>query len=411
MFLIPALAGGGGIAYYAWNKRKKQRPARYGTVAEKGSPRVNKRIRIDVPPSALPDDFFRSLTNIDDDPRARTRLQAKQAFFQTIRDTDMEQIVASAQDTVKKAAQEAPGKLSLLGSVLGEATGIPSIGRALREGGMALGGLDDIDNWNGNGRYALSSLGNAAFGISGLNMMTLPILGALLKQPRLAAWMKSTPRGSAGLFSRNQLRSFPTLGRILYNRTFRNKMDPTRVPLFTGLGGQMKGPYNQAARRQALGLSSRGAVDRARDIRFRYDPQRFAWQNPTTNSGLFRNFLSAGSVPPNNLPRHLITAGRYGANRVFNAGYRAHQFARRNPNLSLFAVGMPLSGLGTAQDELKARQTDWTTPRFDRGVGPHGMPISAALGGITSLFGAGNPNTGVLDQIRSTVRDPYASIR
>lgn len=399
MFLIPALLGGAGLGYYAWNHRKKpQQPSRFSTLGEKGKRRSSQRIRIDVPPSAFPDDFLASLVNVDDNPQAYSRY-------------------------MDKAASTWPG---MLADWAKETTGIPAIGRVGQDASQAFAHLDSGDP-NEADRYLAGTLGNTALAASTLNTTTLPLLGWMLKRPRLEAW-----KNTKGLLNPNQFTRFPTIGKLLYNRAYGNSMLPA-----------------QAARRQARGLSMTGAVDRARNIKYRYNPDRFAWKPPGAlnsnpfgpqpkspyisqtgnaiknaplNMGrssilgpMFDKFLTAPKTVPRSWMGHVANTGRYGLNRGVNALYRGAMMARRNPNMSLFALGLPLSMMGVDKDKEQAAAAEsklkGLLPSWSQNRAPGGIPVSAGLSSFLGMFGGDSAKApGLAGQVNLGV-DPFSGGR
>lgn len=372
LYLLPALAGGGGLAYYAWNKRTRPKPERFQTVTEKGKP-GQRRIRLEIPPSAFPKEFFESLVDVDENPRTRTRLQVKNS--------------------------------SWLPELAGEFTGVSPLMRAGSEAASALGSLGN-GRYDQTDRYGLSALSNAAGGAVGVNMFTLPLLSLLLKRPRLGAMRN----GTIGPVSRLGQGKLPTLSRWLtansrYGRRL-NYGTHGANPLFSR-GGVVG---TQAQRRQQQGLSMRSPIDRLYAMKHRADPKLFDFNNPASNSWLVRNVFSAPKMAPTTQLGHLGNAARYAGNRGINAAYRGYKAMRRNPNMSMFAASIPFASSGSLRDkeDMKRYEDEWK----NRPTAPRALPISSGLNNLLSMVGAENPNAGILSQLKDgPSRDPYSMIR
>lgn len=409
-FMIPAMLGGGGLAYYAWNKRRHAQPSRFRTVAERGSPHGRQRVRIEIPPSALPEGFFHSLVNVDDNPKAMTRVAEK---FPA--EPDVQEAVGNAQQFLKQQNFKDPGAVSFMakwaaaenqhpsvlhtvGDLAAQMTGLPQLARGLREIPMAADQLSS-GNYRDAGRYGLASLGNTVGGGVMAGAAVPWMIGSLLGRPRLAA---------------GAMRSIP-FAKSIYQRAFGNHLDPRIITR----GGVMG---TQAERRIALGLEQTGAMDRARRMAFRYDPSRFSWNMPrpgtagadSWTSPIKRLMLGAPKTPSHTLPGKLITAGRYAANRGVDSLYRAKQFFGRHPYITANAVSWPLSGLGSVLDDKQnataKRDLKGYLPNWEKSLGPHNMPISGAMSSMLNVFGRGQ-NSSAADQIQGAATDPWQQTR
>lgn len=443
-FLLPAILGGGGLAYHAWNKRKREQPARFATTDEHGRPHGRQRVKIEVPAGALPDEFFKSLVNVDDNPRSLTRLQElrpaepKQASAESPQDRDAYNRLwrkhwSNPSQTIFPQPEKDPTTLGQVANVAGELTGVPQTVRGFRELDLVGDALRD-DRLEDIPRYALAGLGNLGMGISGLNLLTAPALGWAIGRDNVRSWL---PKGHLKGMKR-QLTAFPNLGRWLYRHSWGNKLDPS----LRSRGG---GPaMTQGARRAGLHASGglvrpspsrtqpmsrkdfmRGGYDRARDIRYRSNPDMFAWDRgevvkrySTMNaervrkglqplkvpngSSLVSGLLSKSTTPPKTFLGGAVDAARFGANRGVNAAYRATMLARRNPNAAMFFAGMPLIGMGLERDKQHQEGANAllrkALPNYENRRGYGGTPISGTLSNLLGMVGA-NPAPGIANQL------------
>lgn len=448
-FLIPAILGGGGLAYYAWNKRKRENQAgRYATVDEHGRQHGKKRVKIEVPASALPDAFFDSLVNVEDNPMSRVQLQEqrlngngrpKRASARSINPEDEQ-----AYSDMWKRHWSNPAGLPLpepasppslpgqIGRFAADFTGVPSAIQGLQEIGssgdaMAEGRHKDI------GRYALAGLGNLGMGLSGMNLVTAPILGKLLGRERMRNWINN--QSGKGLTSATRLgaidrqtATMPSLARWIYRRSWGNDLDKT----VKSRGG---GPaMSQGEFRKMKGMGTRGGYDRARDIRYRYNPDLFAWDRqavekkfealnksratPRITSGgstmtgtalkvpepgmLFKTLLTKGKGAPSTFWGSGLEMARFGANRGVNTAYRAAMLARRNPNMAMLLASLPVAGLGLERDKHRQEGVDnllrSALPDYASRKGYGGTPISGTLSNLLGMVGA-NPAPAIQSQL------------
>lgn len=377
-FLLPALVGSGALAYYAYNKGHKSAPSsRFQTVDSKGAPKGRRRVKIEVPASALPDEFFSSLINVDDNSKAFTRVQEKSEAPSRKRASTDRSIPGMVWDTAQ------------------EFTGLPSVARSVREMGDATA-QGVAGNYGEAARYGGAAVGNAAMGALGLQTMPW-LLGKALTQKRLADWRNSRNFSTSGFLEPK----LPHIGNWIWRHSFGNQLSPEQAKVRQGMS---------AARVAAGGkpLDMRGALDRARDIKFRYDPKRFAWSSPTAAKpysfgSMFNRLLTeapAGARSTGILGR-AADIGRFGANRAVNAAYWTHQLARRNPMASLFALGLPLSGLGIIKDDdnLNAARAAGAANSFFTAPSRNGRPVSQTLDSILGLIGGNQPHP-VVGQLR-----------
>ena len=181
-FLIPALAGGGALAYNAFDQWKKRhtKQNRLDTIGSAGVRRPSQRVRIDLPPSALPSSFYQALANSEQNPAGYARLQSKNASFRKAA-SGWSQNFQEAHPTLQLFQQQhQPSRvgqaLGLLKDIAWQTSGIPAVGNAARDAGRTFASLNDGDYSNAS-RYGISGAGNAALGVLALRFGGLGMLG------------------------------------------------------------------------------------------------------------------------------------------------------------------------------------------------------------------------------------------
>ncbi len=393
-FLLPALLGGGALAYHAYDKHlKRPKPARFKTQAEAGRLSGRQRIRIDVPMTAMPAEFMDSLMQADNHPRARTQLQTKTANTQVI-----------------KAASSL---LSGLGGLVLESTGVPPIGRSMNETGKSLAHLESGD-FSEAGRYGAAGIGNALLGVAGLRLGLAPLLSRMITKPRLAAWLGKLPAGGAAnglrkagpanILSAGRQSESPALAKWLWHWTHGNRLSGASAKL-------RNDPAALAARRAAYGISDRvapvggklkstGAVDRLRNRRFRDQPGGVAY-SPIRIGG--------NQLPPTMATKGLEVARGAGAS-VLNTANRGYLLARRNPNITAVAAGLPLSMLGLDMDTARAAAGKPVTLESNKVPTVAGYPLGPAVASFADVV-SGNTQSPLTRQLQGAFRDPYAASR
>jgi hypothetical protein len=424
-FLLPALAVGGGVAansYMNWKKQHHKTNPRFQTLASSGKPRSSQRIRLDIPPSALPRSFFQSLGRATNDPRDYTRLQGKDNEM-TVQASEkapsvtMPEVVKQLKDEQKhlplvkgkraeilKQAYDSGQRPSLartLGGLAWGATGIPMAQNAWREAGYGLNTLQQGDYHDAK-RYGMSSAANAALALIALRF-NMPLAAKLFGKARIGGVLRNDmARQGLARFNplgKGQWSEFPTAARFANKWGLGHQLGPTHLspdaPMqgFTSAPGGYITGADRMARRSALGLNTRSPINRALDIHGAYDPQRYAWSNPTTSNPLFRKLLSTGD--PKTLPGHAINLLRYGANRGVNAMYAGKQFMKRWPNLT-GSLALPAVGaVGVEADRYQQEQERGNQPGFldSSRNAPSGnyMPASTMFGNMIGAFGGGGP--------------------
>ena len=195
-FLLPALVGAGALGYGAYNQFKKEHKpkSKFKNLEETGEHKPNQRLRLEMPISALPDDFVPSLLSARD--KAHIRVQRKKA--------------ASFLGTA--------GNLAL------DFTGLPELLRGGKDLMHGFGSLQDSD-YGDAARYTGSGLGNLALGVVDARFGA-PLFGKILGKARLGGVMRNALKGES-----KQLTEMPTAARYLYRHTFLPEKWVDRNPL------------------------------------------------------------------------------------------------------------------------------------------------------------------------------------
>lgn len=396
MFLLPALAAGGALGYMGyerWKKRKSQIP-RYQTTRQKGVSRSGQKVKIDIPASALPPEFFRSLVDVDDSSRARTRFM-ELGPGQAVQPLDK----AASEDVIKLAAAD-DARFSLPGFALDvgkELTGIPGALRTAKDIGLGASSFSN-DSFGEAGRYGAGALGNAALTMLALRTGVLPLAGKALGKRYMAGK--------------------PTLQKHVYPYAYGESIGSRISPGTAGGPATTLTAGQRIGQRKAMGMSTKSPMSRLLRMKGRVDPQRFAWQGATSQNPLFKQlftFRPPGAGGPSTIPGHIYNTARFGGNKLWNAAYRGRKWMTRHPILSLMALGLPLAGLGSERDASRAEEAQrslvgWV-PDWKKQQGPLGIPVSAQLSGIMSAFGGRDNRTAVRDQLQGVNWDPWASMR
>lgn len=372
MYLLPAILAGGGIGYLAydrWKKNKAKIP-RWQTTGERGVRRTSQKVRIDVPTSALPQEFFTSLARSDESPKAYTRLMEM-----------AQEEPKEAKELLRKWAAAEEQRFSLprfLGETAADLTGIPGTLRAVKDLGRGASEYvaDEKYRQPGRqfqeaGRYGLGALGNL--------MLTL-----------------ASARVGAGLAG---------------------KMMPNLLKAQMGLVPGIKpGMFRTLAKPFWKWGPGYEATIAARNLKHAYDPMRFAWSGGTSRNPLYRSLLSERPIKPGTVPSvtgQLYDTARYGANRLFNLGYRGEQMFHRYPVMGPTLLGLPLAGLGSQRDERllnEARKQYQSVPDWERNRGPGNIPVSSAFAGLMSAMGQ-DRSKGIKAQLQGSPWDPFAYAR
>jgi hypothetical protein len=407
MFLIPALAAGAGLGYLGyekWRKAKEKIP-RYRTVGERGRESgARSKIRIDIPATAVPPDFYKSLSTPEESNRAHIRflqLATNHGDNQKLLDEAMSAMPSEDRFKlsafIKKATADDNERISIprfLWDVGSEFTGIPSIARAFRDVGAA-GGHYMADEGGQAARYGLGALGNAALGVAGLRLGLAPILGRRLGANRLLAHMGKTGPGTAFPYISRPPVRFPMLAKFLNNQSF-----------------------------------GYPALNADRMKRFAYNPKAFAWEGRAAGSpasgvggessivnGLYHSLLTKPTRAPVTGPGHLVNMARFGANRALQGTYWTRQLAGRYPNAALTVTGAPLVGLGLESDRAKEeearRSLKGYLPDWSAGRGHFGMPLTGTMNRIFQTIGVPDTSTKLREQIANPTQftDPFSPFR
>ena len=367
LFLIPALLAGGGLGYLGWSQyqksKNKSKIPRYGTLSEKGKRTSGDKIRIDVPAHAIPPEFYSSLTNAEDSPRAYTRLMR-------LTDDESKEANEGKVQFDKEAGTDGHEGFSVprfLADAAYQLTGIPGAIRTAQDIGQGAQRYA-ADDFSGASRYGAGALGNALLTLMTLRGVGFPLAGRALGQRFLQRQMGTLPGFSRGNFS--------GLAKMLHRWSF----------------GPVKTPPS-----------------------YTYDPNRFAWSGATTKIPFFKSLLTKKPTTGPSVPAHLFETGRYGANRLWNTAYRMKQFGGRNPFLSMTAIGLPTSMIGTELDErrqeqasedAKAMRANWPANK-----GPMGIPVSSAFADLMKIMTGTDMRGSVREQLKGAPFDPWASSR
>jgi hypothetical protein len=421
-FLIPALLGGGGaaaLAYMAWKKQQKAN-RRYQTVGEEGTKKPSQKIRIDIPQSALPHDFYDTLRGIDHNPRAHARLQKLRARRDPDNIEDMDQMVRQAKVAYqvdkpeelrafyKRADQQSNHPtLKLIRDMAWQSTGIPNIMAAGRDlGNTATSAI--AGNYDDTKRYSGAAIANGALGLLSARFMA-PLALKAIGRGRVTGVIRNSLNGTSRQWS-----EMPTFAKYVNKWGGGHELGPASFSQAAPMQGLSSGVTDNASRiyrtgaermgaRRAMGLSTASPINRALHIKGRYDPQRYSWTNPTAGGPIFRAL--ATDAGPKSLPGHLINAARYGVNRGVNAAYGTKQFIKRWPNASGFVALPALGGIGVMRDDQQ-RQEDAMQPHpwfakypSDPNAGQY-MPASSMATNLLSVFGGGDPNANLRNQVR-----------
>ncbi len=418
LFLLPALAAGAGLGYLGyekWRKNRNQNP-RFKTVGERGrAPRS--KIRIDIPTSSVPPEFFKSLSTPDESNRAHVRLMAlmdpenrQQSLDESMAGMSDDERSKVATFLEKNAApdNERVTIPRLLWDFGTEATGIPSAFRAAHDVGAGYGSFLNEDGKQ-TARYGLGALGNTALALASMRMGLAPATRWLVGGRRLAQHAnKIGPLVAGGAGAIDRALGFKTLGAS--PKFFRFPWMAKWVNKWTE-----EYPETVAAMKD----------------RHAYNPQAFAYEGPGSaapimrpsqaNPGtmlsmeagaggespvvnqLYKRFLTAPSKAPVTLPSHLLNLTRYGANRSLQGAYGLRRAMGRYPNASLLAGGIPLAMLGTEKDrgleESAHRSLAGTLPNWAANRGSYGMPLTGSVNKIFQTLGIPDVSSPLRDQL------------
>lgn len=394
-FLVPAALGSGALAYYAWNQRKKKRPEGYKTVGQRGTGSGSSRkVKIDVPASSLPPEFFSSLIHADDSPRSRVRVLEKSAatmydggetLGQAANDSFLGRLFHRAGQVPHNLVNSKPiSTAGDLGSIGMELTGLPTVGRTAKDTGLGFGSQAGGQHGVGN-RYLAAGLGGALLSGVGLKTGILPMMAKMVGPGRLARQIRPDTLGKAlrapitGLPNFSQALTDTVAGRALTGAEHAALADPaTRTTTFNSL-------------RNTLG-GNRHLNDTMRNLKFQFTPKPY----------------TPGTTPTTLLGEAAQAGGRavHGAKEL---GRRGYNFVRRHPYLSSTAAGIPLAAVGTLRDEDKYR--DWLARNGPLAShppdhGPWRMPLSSQLALMLSNAGGGG-QPAVAGQIRGWAGNPF----
>ena len=432
-FLLPAVLGGGALAYYAHNHRKQPTvPNKYKTTGERGTPLKHQKIRIDVPPSALPPEFFNSLMKAEGDDRSHLQVmertepgegdtgetisESKAASSKSAANVGaglgnnipgtalslpvgpQETLGVALHNSLAGEAAEAvpnigervwnsrPSKVVRgLGNFVAEFTGVPSAVRAAKDLGSAAGAAADGASRGVASRYAVGAAGNALLAIPNLNWGLAPLAGKAIGATRLQRaiipgtlrekFITNTPHLSQWMLDNmHGARGLTAVEKQML------KNPATRKQTFEALYNSS--PYSPLGLRASVtsggSLSAKGLggnaelVNTMRDLKHPYIPHKFV----------------AGKIPTT-LPGEAVLAAR----RVGHAGVEGTRWtaalARRWPNMTMSLAGAPLANYGNARDTVQREAMDAAMKADLETGGGTNLPVSSNLQQL--LYGATTP--------------------
>ncbi len=397
-FLIPALLGSGALAYYAYNNRKKQKAKGYETVGQRGTAnRDHRKIKIDVPASALPPEFFSSLVHADDTPRSRIRFMEKAAMFngESLGDAWDDSFLGRLTGRASKAPDSmwnsgAVRTMRDAGGLGMEFTGLPTLGRTVKDLGLGLGHQSGTNEGTGS-RYLLAGAGGALMSGAALKSGILPLAAKLIGPGRLMRQIRPDTLGKA---ITGPVTGTPNLAQGLLNTIAGRGLTAAE---HAALANPATRDATFKSLKNTLG-GNRQLLEKMNDLKYKFTPRAF---NP-------------GKVPTT-LAGEAFQGARRGLHGASELGRRGYNFARRHPYLSAYGIGTPLALMGTLRDEdkyrdLVARTKDYlpNPPKY----GPWRMPLSSQLAQMLSNVGSeGMP--AVANQVMGMPRSAmeYAGIR
>ena len=425
MFLIPALAAGGGIAYHAWNEYKKRHASKFKNMATEGKPHGKERVRIDIPATAFPKEFYQHFTDAEDSPKAFTRLQKLEEIGgnsdsvnaqpqsrqpMSISPEEMEAAINNARGYMKGASfkltedamefltkcayaeEDKPSALGTIGNFASEMTGIPALVRGVKEVGNSAANLGE-GNFRPASRYGLAGLANLGIGALGVRYGLMSPIAWALGRGRLLNVVRRSAAGNS------RITDMPWLSKKLYSAHFGNDKITPAI----------------SAERATMGLNPSMNRDQLINAAHKTDPMRYDWVNPTSPHKTLTRLITRRVGGPTSLPQSVVDTLRYGANRAVNLAYRGKQLAKRWPTTSLTFGTMPFATRGLDQDreqyESDARELRNYVPNYARNQGYQGMPISSMASGVLQMLGGPDANSPIKQEMWGKPRDPYGQLR
>lgn len=351
-FLVPAGLGAGALAYYAYNQRKHPSQAsKYQVVGQKGQMSAGRqRIKIDVPSSAIPPEFFRSLTNAENTGTARTRFLERRPTKKAASSAPVDPTTYGLSDYARdswpgglmrnidtdgrEAVHSKPVRLAkTIGSAALNLTGLPFAARAAKDFGSGLGymsaGQSDVGT-----RYLAGGLGNAALGYPAIGFGMGDIAANTIGRSRLLRAIEPTAPSMLGRARQRYITNTPNISQWLLNHVGRNLKGPERdeVTSLMASGGE------QAVKDRFLNQpdlkGNRGLLNVIRDEKYKFVPR--PW-DPTTSV-------------PKSIPGELLHTTKWLGHGVSENARRLALLARRSPNMTMSLAGMPLSTMGGGFD-------------------------------------------------------------
>ena len=417
-FLVPSLLGAGGVAMLAHNMHKKSPAAgsKFKTVGDVGQATGSRKVRIDIPSSAIPADFFKSITQADNTgasrirymekvPSSATNGKASKPFsFSKKRASSVvdpsryglsDYMHGSWPGTLlrglhregEQAVQSKPVRaVKTIGNLALQLTGLPMLGRAAKDFGSGLGylagGRDDVA-----ARYLAGGVGNALVGIPNVGFGMGGMLSGTIGKARMLRAIRPAGPGVLAKLRQGTITNTPNISQWFMNHLGRN-LDKTEMAAF----------QNPATRDALL-------------QRFKDDPSILGGNYHLKN--LLRDekfkFVPKPWVPTTSVPKTIPGELMHGMNFLgHHAGENARRMAlmaRRNPRMTAWAAGMPMSLMGNAFDQENATRLAGQTATAGT-PGPfsaQGLPVSGALDTLMNNFSSKRNNTmPVLGQLSNT---------
>lgn len=387
-FLVPAMLGAGSLAYYVRNHAKKKTTDRYQMTGSSGAPVKSKKIKMEIPQSALPASFFEELAKAEGNDRSYSQVWEKQpvkaatmvdpssrvGLNEAIDKSWIGKAIQEGDDITTSIGNSAPVKaLKTVGGIAAEFTGIPTAIRAARDLGSAAGyaGTSGPGNTDTAARYAVSGLGNTLMAIPSIRWGVAPIAGKLIGGHRLLRAVGKHPGlasdGALTGLRRKLVTNTPISSKWLLNHMMANRR-LTKEEI-----AALRDPATRAAMKAELlnnGNPARNLIgnrevhDVLMEEKYKFVPKPFSSSGPKT------------------LPGEVLHAGRYATHVGTENARRLALLMRRNPNASMLFAGMPIASLGEVRDqeEIEKREAELskTLAPGENGM-PGNMPVSSNL--------------------------------
>jgi hypothetical protein len=399
-FLAPALLGAGALTYYVHNQRKHPSQSsgggKFNVVGQTGPSSPGRRkVRIDVPASAIPSDFFKSLTNADNTGKSRIQFLeqgdvsnngASKKRASSIPDPNlftlgdyynqswMKGLLNRLHGAEISTVHSKPVQLAkTLGNFAWQTTGIPNVIRGAKDLGSALG-ASSAGNTGVANRYALGAAGNLLTGIPSVQLGTGQLLKYTLGPERLMRAVEATSPTLLGRLRQRTITNTPHLSQWFLNSFHgRNLTAAERAALASeGPGGVT---YNRLHNSMLAngGLGGNWELNNTmRDLKYKYTPKPWV---PSTSV-------------PKTIPGELLHGLRYGQHQVGELASRTGLALRRNPRATAGVIGMPLNLMGHSgwdvENELQQQSQPPVSPM------PDNLPVSSNLSSLVNGLSSGS---------------------